>query len=774
MRYVNFPKDVKEGDASKLGGKAYNLAKLIKAGFPVPECFFVNVDAYKKFLEDNALKEKILERIEQIDFTNVNEIVNASKEIKAWIVQAEVPKEVREEIIDAYRKLAKGELANIDVSMVSSFKEDLFVAVRSSATVEDIEKASAAGQQETFLNIKGSWNVVESVKKCWASLFTPRAIYYRHEKGLPQDAGICVIVQKMVNSEKSGVIFTVNPANPQDKNITIEAVWGLGETIVQGLVTPDRYIVDKETGQILEKHIGKKTIERIRDELGNTIEREVEPERVEKQVLSDEEIVLVAAYAKKIEEYYNFPQDIEFAVEKGKVYILQTRPVTFLEEDVEKREMKKTKGEGKILLKGLGASPGIATGKVKIIRDLSELGKIEKGDILVTEMTSPDFVPAMEKSAAIITDRGGTTCHAAIVSRELGIPCIVGTQLATKVLKDGQIVTVDANNGIVYEGKIEIEEKKVEHVAAAYDIITATHIKVNLAFPEKATKELAEKTDGVGLLRIEHMLTKEGLHPIEYIRRGEKEKLIEILERDIGKVAEVFYPKPVWVRSLDARTDEFRNMEGGEKEPKEDNPMLGWHGVRRSIEESDILKCEFEAIKRLHTKGLTNVAIMLPFVISVEELRKAKEIARDVGLPKSVKFGIMVEIPACALTIEDFCKEGIDFISFGTNDLTQLTLGIDRNNEKLTKIFSPFHPAVLKQMKYVIDICKKYGVETSICGEAGSDPKMAEILVEYGIDSISANIDAVDKIRMAVARKERELILEGLRKSTSRDENSLI
>lgn len=777
MKYVLFPEDVGEGDLNRIGGKGFNLAKMLKAGFPVPECFFVSADAYYEFLEKTGLKNKILERISRIDFSSVSSLTRASQEIKAWIVQESVPEEIKNEIAEAYRKLSRKDIPDVDVGMIRGFKEDLFVAVRSSAVTEDIGKASAAGQQETFLNVRGSLNVVECVKRCWASMFTPRAMYYRKQKNLPMLAGIGVVVQRMVNSEKSGVMFTLNPAKPSETNvIVIEAVWGLGETIVQGEVTPDMYVVDKTTGKILEKSVGKKIWERVRDASGKTVKREVPEERKEAQVLSDEEVVAVAAYGKKIEEFYRKPQDIEFAVERGKIYIVQSRPVTFLAEDLEKKEKSgREEGErGKVLLRGLGASPGIASGKVKVIHDLSELDKIEKGDVLVTEMTSPDYVPAMEKSAAIVTDRGGMTCHAAIVSRELGIPCIVGTGNATKILKDNMLVTVDATRGIVYEGRVEAErrkEKAAAQVVSAGRVITATKVKVNLAFPGTATEEIAAKADGVGLLRLEHMLTQQGMHPVEYIRQGRKEELISLLEDGIGKVASVFFPKPVWVRSLDARTDEFRNMQGGEKEPQEANPMLGWHGIRRSIEEKDILLCELTAIKHLHERGLTNIHLMLPFIISVKELRKAKEMAREVGLPETVKIGIMVETPAAALAIEEFCEEGIDFISFGTNDLTQLTLGIDRNNELLGKLWDPFHPAVLKQLKYVIDVCKEHGVETSICGEAGSDPKMAEILVEFGIDSLSANIDAVDTIRETVARKEQEILLRAARKITEKDEN---
>lgn len=724
MKYVNSPEEIGKKDVKKVGGKAANLAELIKAGFPVPACFFVNVDAYERFIEENHLQEKILEIIEQTDFSDVESIQRTSKEIKSCILNAEMPLEIKEEIINAYESLNNG-----------------FVAVRSSAATEDIEKASSAGQQETFLNVREAENVCRSVQKVWASLFTPRAIYYREKHGLPHKAGIGVIVQRMIDSEKSGVMFTINPSTGE-KNITIEAVWGLGETIVQGEVTPDRYIVDK-TGKILEKRIGKKIFERIRDESGKSVKRNVPAKRVRSQVLTDKEILDVANYGKEIEEHYGFPQDVEFAIEKGNIYIVQTRAVTFFGKEAKKEV------SGQVLLKGLGASPGIATGIVRIVKNMDELGKIQPGDILVTEMTSPDFVPAMEKSAAIITNKGGVTAHAAIVSRELGIPCIVGTGNATEVLKEGQKVTVDATQGVVFSGEIKIKKGKVLEEAKK----TKIKVKVNLAFPKTATEDLMRRTDGVGLLRTEHMLTKSGLHPIEYIRQGREEELIDILVEGVGKIAETFYPKPVWVRTLDARTDEFSHMKGGEKEPKEANPMLGWHGIRRSLDEPEILKAEFKAIKRLYEKGLTNISVMLPFVIDVVELRKAKKIAEEVGL--KAKIGIMVETPACALTIEEFCKDGVDFVSFGTNDLTQLVLGIDRNNEKLSKLFDEMHPAVLKLIKSVIDTCKKYGVETSICGEAGSQEDMVKKLVEFGIDSVSANIDAVDRIREVVANAER-------------------
>jgi len=376
------------------------------------------------------------------------------------------------------------------------------------------------------------------------------------------------------------------------------------------------------------------------------------------------------------------------------------------------------------------------------------------------------MVVAMSRSVAIITDSGGTTCHASIVGREMGLPVIVGTQNATQILKDGQEVTVDAYHGVVYSGRTEIERPEaiaLEEELPPLEKLTVTQIKVNLAFPENA-EQVAQKVDGVGLLRIEHMITKAGIHPAKLVRENRREEYINILLDGIRPIASAFRPKPVWVRTLDARSDEFRNLEGGAEEPQEDNPMLGWHGIRRSLDEPELLKAEFEAIRRLHEEGLTNVHVMLPFVISIDELRRAREIAREVGLPSSCKFGVMIETPAAAMTIEDFCKEGIDFISFGTNDLSQLVLGVDRNNAKIANLFTETHAGVRKLVKYVIKVCKSYRVESSVCGEAPSNiPEFVEFLVKSGIDSISVNLDAIDRVRMQVVKIERKLLLEALR-----------
>jgi pyruvate,water dikinase len=732
MKYVAYSKD--NLTIKDVGGKGFNLVKLINAGFPVPESFFITANAYEAFVEENDLKKRIMGIISKVNYEDVNTLTGASDEIRKLIVEANMPSDIKDEILDSYKKLYGAPPINLDIVKPIDMP---FVAVRSSGIMEDIEKASSAGQYETFLNVKGEENLIKAVQKCWASLYTARVLYYRNKYKQPQDTSLGVVIMRMVNSEGSGVAFTVDPTNPKEgsNHIIIEACWGLGETLVQGRVQPDRYTIDKTTGEIIDKIIGKKNIELIRDPVyGTTIQRNVPQNRTQVQILSDYEIVALAAYCKKIEQYYNFPEDIEWAIERGRFYIVQSRAITTLEE-------KKTEAvKGTVILEGYGASPGVGSGIVKIVHDINELNKIEKGDVLVTKMTNPDFVVAMERSTAIVTDEGGITCHAAIVSRELGIPCIVGTKTATQVLKEDMKITVDASHGKVYAGLINIEEEKEKEV----EVKTKVQIKVNLAFPE--TAERAKHADGVGLLRLEHMLTTAGTHPIEYVRQGRGEELTNIIFDGVEKVAQAFYPKPVWVRSLDARTDEFREMKGGENEPKEYNPMLGWHGIRRSLDEPEILRCELRALKRLHEKGLTNVVWELPFIINVSELKRSREIAEEIGAPKN--FGIMVEVPACALTIEDFCKEGIAFASFGSNDLTQTTLGLDRDNERLATLFDEMHPSMQFLFKRVIETCKKYKVESSICGELPSNRRDAvEFLVKTGIDSISVNLDAIEKVR---------------------------
>lgn len=777
-RFIRWFEELGKEDVPLVGGKGANLGELTKAGIPVPPGFCVTAEAYKYFVENvkledgKTLQEWIMEVISNTNVDDSKQLQENTAKIRQKIIELPMLPEIAEEIERAYKELS------------ARFNKDaVYVAVRSSATAEDLPEASFAGQQETYLDVYGVDDVIDKVKKCWASLWTARATFYRAKQGFDHSkVYLSAVVQKMVNSEKSGVMFTANPVTNDRNEIMINAAWGLGEAVVSGSVTPDEYIVEKGTWKIKEKFIAKKEVMVVRNpETGKgTVYVKVAdflgPEWVEKQVLTEEQIVEVAKMGAKIEEHYGWPQDIEWAYDKddGKLYIVQSRPITTLKEETKAEETEMTE-EMKVLLKGLGASPGVGAGRVVVIFDASEIDKVKEGDVLVTTMTNPDMVPAMKRASAIVTDEGGRTCHAAIVSRELGIPAVVGTKEATKVLKDGMLVTVDGTRGVVYEGIVKSlvkkeEEEKAEGgkvVVAGAPLVTATEVKVNVSMPEVAERAAATGADGVGLLRAEHMILGIGAHPIKFIKEGKEEELVERLVEGIRKVVEAFYPRRVWYRTLDAPTNEFRELPGGEDEPEERNPMLGWRGIRRGLDQPELLRAEFKAIKRLVDEGYDNIGVMLPLVSHPEQIRKAKEIAMEVGLipHKDVEWGVMIETPASALIIEDLIKEGIDFVSFGTNDLTQYTLAIDRDNERVFKLYDEKHPAVLKLIENVIKTCKKYGVETSICGQAGSDPKMVRLLVRMGIDSVSANPDAVELVRKTVAREEARIQLEAARKA---------
>ena len=469
--------------------------------------------------------------------------------------------------------------------------------------------------------------------------------------------------------------------------------------------------------------------------------------------------------------------DTEWGIEDGKVYMLQARPITTLDDIDESKHQESLNDEERVIItRGLGASPGLVSGTVKIIRKLDELDKILEGDILVTTMTTPDMVPAMKRANGIVTDEGGVTCHAAIISRELGIPCVAGTGEATEVLEENTKITIDGKKGLVYEGdfggdKDDEESSETTVSTAAAPLVTVTDVKVNVSMAEAAQKAYATGADGVGLLRTEHMMLATGIVPYKFIDEGREDELVQVLVDNILKVVDVFYPKTVWYRTLDAPTDEFKTLEGGENEPDEANPMLGWRGIRREIDQPDILRAEFKAIKKLHEQGYTNIGVMLPLLHKPEELHQAKEIAKSVGLIPhvDVDFGMMVETPASAIIIDDFIAEGLDFVSFGTNDLTQYTLALDRNNELVAKHYTEAHPAVLKLLMSVIKKCNKAGVTTSICGQAGSKPEIVEKLVEAGISSISANTDAVPEIRKLVAKVEKKIMLDAARKTLNND-----
>lgn len=755
MDAVVWLEEVGKNDLSIVGGKGASLGEMINIGVPVPGGFAVTAKAFRDFINRAGIAKKLFEAL-KVDVNQETELHRAEETAKKLIMDAKVPEDIESAIKSRYEELCKRE------------GEQVFVAVRSSATAEDLPDASFAGQQETFLNMRGAEDVFNAVRKCWASLYGARAIFYRVEQGFEHDkVNLSAIVQKMVDSEKSGVMFSSQPSTGEPL-VVIEAAWGLGESVVSGSVSPDNFVVDRKTKNIVSKYIATKEIMIIRDpKTQKTVTVKVPAEKKEAIVLTDIEAVELAKYAEVLENHYGIPQDIEWGVEKSKIYILQSRPITTINNA---KKVEQAAASGKVLLTGLGAAPGVGTGIVRLIASGRELDKIKPGDIMVTKMTMPDMVPGMKRAGAIVTDEGGMACHAAIVSRELGCPAVVGTKKATTVLKEGMEVTVDGGKGIVYEGRVALASPAKPASAASgggvvfTKPITATEIKVNVSEPDRAAAAAETMADGVGLLRIEHMILGLGKTPNWYIKNGKSEEYIDELVKGIKIVADAFYPRPVWVRTLDAPTDEFRAMEGGEGEPIEHNPMLGWRGIRRDLTETDHFRLEVRAFKKLHEMGLSNVGIMLPMVQHVREFQKAKAIMVEENLDlERIDVGIMVETPGAALTIEDFIEDGIDFISFGTNDLTQYTLAVDRNNENVAGLYSELHPAILKLIEYVVERCNEAGVKTSICGQAGSYPEMAKRLVEIGITSISANIDAVATVRETVARSEKILMLNALR-----------
>jgi pyruvate,water dikinase len=544
----------------------------------------------------------------------------------------------------------------------------------------------------------------------------------------------------MINSDKSGVILTKDPSYQNDNTI-IEAVFGLGEGIVLGKITPDKYTISKES-KILEKKISDKEIAIIRGPGGEATQIKLPEDKSKLQVLKDYEIKKLAEIGLKLEEHYKQPQDIEFAADENDIYIVQTRAITTMKS----RVGGKTELKGEVVVKGLAASPGISSGKIKIVKDLKDLDKVNKGDVLVTKMTNPDMVVVMQRAAAIVTDEGGLTSHAAIVSREMGIPSVVGTDDATIKLKEGEVITVNGFTGNVFKGKIsETVKKEILPVTAK----TKTDIKVTVDLPQAAERASKTKVKGVGLLRVEGIIAESGKHPDYFLKNKNLQDYEEIIFKGINQISKYF--DELWVRTSDVRTDEFQNLEGAPKEV-EVNPMLGMHGIRYSLKYPEILKSEIKALSRVAGEN-KKIGMMMPQIISIDEVKKVKEILKELNI-SNVKLGIMVETPASVQIIRELCEEGIDFISFGTNDLTQYTLAIDRGNEQVQEIYDELNPAILKQLEYVIRVCKRNNVETSICGQAANKKEMVKFLVEKGIDSLSVNPDAAKEVSDYVVELE--------------------
>ncbi len=767
--------EVDKDDIPRVGGKGANLGEMIQAGIPIPNGFIVSSYAYFQFLEENKLKPKIKEKLEGLDVENPVKLHQASQAVKKMILGGRINESLAKIIIEYYESLDTKKAGKLK-KILDFGKKHPLVAVRSSATAEDLPDASFAGQQSTFLNVQGEASLIEAVRECWASLFEERAIYYRATKKFDHfKVGIAVPVQKMVQSEKSGIMFTIDPLTNNKKVVVIDAIYGLGELIVQGAVTPDHYEVEKKSLKILKKFLSFQNRKMIKAHVENKIVNLTKSEGG-RQKISDSEIKKLAELGRRVEHHYFFPQDLEWAIEGKNVYIVQSRPITTIK-NIDKalsgsKELEKDLLKMKIILKGASASPGIASGECRILKSPKEIDKVKIGDILVAGMTNPDYVPAMKKAVAIITDHGGRTSHAAIVSRELGIPCIVGTETATKSLKNNQIVTVDGKGGIVYEGglsKFQIPNHKSQ-INPNFQIPnlnnnlkTATKVYVNLAEPELAADIAKRNVDGVGLLRAEFIMAQIGVHPRKMIERGLKKEFINILSDNILKFCEPFSPRPVIYRATDFKTNEYRNLKGGKTyEPQEENPLIGFRGCYRYIKDEAVFEMEIAAIKQVREKhGFTNLSMMIPFVRTVDELKKVKSILIANGLSRAGSFNLylMVEIPSNVILIDDFIDCGIDGISIGSNDLTMLILGVDRDNSTVAPEFDERNPAVLWALEKVIKACAKRHVTSSICGQAPSIyPEITEKLVEWGITSVSITPDMIEKTREIIYEAEKDLI----------------
>ncbi|SNZ13359.1 phosphoenolpyruvate synthase [Natronoarchaeum philippinense] len=767
-------------DVDIVGGKGASLGELTGAGLPVPSGFVVEAAAYRSFLEATGIDDELFSVVD-VDVEDSAALSSAAERAQELILDAPIPAEVEAEITEAYESLGDG---------------DAFVAVRSSATAEDLPDASFAGQQETFLNVTGE-DLLDRVRECWASLFTQRAIYYRQKQGFDHSVvDIAVVVQRMVDAERSGVMFTSHPSTG-DPRMIVEAAWGLGEAVVSGSVSPDNYIVDRQNGSVEQVTVADKKVMHEKDaETGETVERPVPEDRREERVLTDEHLSALIELGEAVEEHYGTPQDVEWAMVEGEIHMLQSRPITTIDDaggaddsapasalddmSLDGKQDSAADGgavteqsggddaTGEHLLSGLGSSPGTVSGAVRLVGKLDELDKVGEGDVIVTEMTTPDMVPAMKRAAGIVTDEGGMTSHAAIVSRELGVPAVVGTGGATTALDDGQVVTIDGEKGTVVEGRETTSEEPepVEDARPSTPVkpMTATEVKVNVSIPEAAERAAATGADGVGLLRIEHMVLSLDKTPERYVSEHGERAYIDELVDGIRTVADEFYPRPVRVRTLDAPTDEFRELEGGEDEPDEHNPMLGYRGIRRSLDRPDVFGYELAAFRRLFEMGYDNIEIMFPLVNDAEDVLRARRLMEDAGIdPDKRSWGVMIETPASALGVESMAEAGIDFASFGTNDLTQYTLAVDRNNGAVADRFDELHPAVLELISTTIETCREHDIDTSICGQAGSKPDMVDALVNEGITSISANVDAVRDVQHEVKRVEQRLMLESVR-----------
>ena len=764
-------------DVDIVGGKSSSLGEMTaKTDVPVPYGFATTAYAYRYFIKESGLEEKMRSILSELtDVENSALLRDVSARLRDAIMAEKMPQDLQDAIGAAYVELGKrvGE-------------ENPYVAVRSSATAEDLPDASFAGQQDTYLNVQGAETIIAKVKECYASCFTDRAVYYREKQGFDHiEVALSAVVQMMVFSKTSGVMFTVNVATGDDNNILIEAAFGLGEYVVQGTVTPDNYTISKHDHKIIDRCVNEQDIMLVRKKGGDCEEVQVPEELRKVQTLTDEQILELADYAKKIEKHYGCYMDMEWGVDErtNKIWILQARPETVWsrrnkEGGAKVQESKSmTTTDHKVIVKGLPASPGKVSGRVHVILDPSRIDEFKEGEILVTEMTAPDWVPAMKKAKAIVTDSGGMTCHASIVSRELGIPCIVGTksrgEAATVTIPDGIDVTIDATHGVVYEGIIE-EAKKENQAGAAVAVAeyfppTGTKVYMNLGDPELAEKYSSLPCDGIGLMREEFIWTTYiHEHPLYLIKTGHPEKVVDQLAEGMRQVCQAMAPRPVTLRFSDFKSSEYRDLKGGDEfEPSEPSALLGWRGASRYYDPKYIeaFKLECQAVVKVREEfGLKNLNVMIPFCRNVEECEKVVKIMAECGLErgKDFKVWLMAEIPSNIILADQFNKY-VDGYSIGSNDLTMLVLGCDRDNDTVSHIYDERNLAVRRAVRHLIEVAHSEGKTVSICGQAPSVyPEFCEFLIKSGIDSISVNPDTVKFTKKLVAQVEQRVMLDAL------------